>query len=79
MRGHGMVDAPQQMTVYCSTEAHSSIQKAVELLVFGSDALHQIPVNEYMQIDLAALKEAIKNDRRNRLLPICVVGVARND
>ena len=76
MRSHGMGDAPQQMTVYFSTEAHSSIQKAVELLGFGSNALHQIPVNEYMQIDLAALKEAIKNDRQNRLLPVCVVGVA---
>jgi len=37
-RGGGMQNALQRMTVYCSEEAHSSIQKAVELLCFGRDA-----------------------------------------
>ena len=76
VRRMGMRGAPQQMIVYCSDEAHSSVQKAVELLGFGSDALHQIPVNEHMQMDLVALKAAIKNARADGLLPICVVGVA---
>ena len=76
LRSQGMRAAQQQMTIYCSEEAHSSIQKAVELLGFGSHALRQVPVNNSMQIDLAALREAIKNDRENGLFPICVVGVA---
>jgi len=76
LRSKGMQGASQQMTIYCSEEAHSSIQKAVELLGFGSDSLHQVPVNDSMQIDLTALKTAIKNDRSNGLLPLCVVGVA---
>ena len=38
LRGGGMQNALQRMTVYCSEEAHSSIQKAVELLCFGRDA-----------------------------------------
>jgi aromatic-L-amino-acid decarboxylase len=33
-------------------------------------------VNESLQINLSALKAAIRNDRENGLLPICVVGVA---
>ncbi len=76
LRSHGMRAGLQQMTVYCSQEAHSSIQKAVEMLGIGSNALHQVPVNESMQIDLKALKEAIEDDRKNGLLPICVIGVA---
>lgn len=76
VRSRGMYNAPQQMTLYCSEEAHSSIQKAVELLGFGNDALRRIPVNESLQIDLAALKAAIRNDRANGLLPICIVGCA---
>jgi glutamate/tyrosine decarboxylase-like PLP-dependent enzyme len=68
--------APQLMTLYCSEEAHSSIQKAVELLGFGSRALRRVPVNESMQIDLESLKEAIKTDREGGCHPICVVGVA---
>ena len=76
VRGKGMQNAPRQMTIYCSDEAHSSIQKAVELLGFGNDSLRRIPVNESMQVDLTALKAAIKNDRENGLLPICIVGCA---
>jgi aromatic-L-amino-acid decarboxylase len=76
LRSHGMHDAPQQMTIYCSQEAHSSIQKAIELLGFGSNALHQVPVNESLQIDLTVLKETINNDLEAGLKPICVVGVA---
>jgi len=76
VRNRGMTDAPQQMTIYCSDETHSSVQKAVELLGFGNDALRRIPTNEFMQIDLAALKAAIKTDRANGLLPMCIVGAA---
>jgi glutamate/tyrosine decarboxylase-like PLP-dependent enzyme len=76
LRNLGMRASEQQMTIYCSKEAHSSIQKAVELLGFGNNALRLVPVNGSMQIDLKALKEVIKNDRKNGLLPICVVGVA---
>jgi aromatic-L-amino-acid decarboxylase len=76
LRSKGMQGAPQQMTIYCSEEAHSSIQKAVELLGFGNDSLRRVPVNESMQIDLVALRSAIKNDRESGLLPVCVVGVA---
>ncbi len=76
VRSKGLRGAPQQMIVYCSEEAHSSIQKAVELLGFGSDSLRRIPVNDLMQIDLTALKAAIKNDRAKGHLPLCVVGVA---
>jgi len=76
LRNRGMQGAPRQMIVYCSEEAHSSIQKAVELLGFGNDSLRRVPVNPLMQLDLAALKAAIRSDRANGLLPICVVGVA---
>lgn len=76
LRSHGMRAASKQLTLYCSVEAHSSVQKAVELLGFGSNALRHVPVNESLQIDLAALKEVIRSDRENGLSPICVIGVA---
>lgn len=76
VRSKGMRGSLQQMTIYCSEEAHSSIQKAVELLGFGNDALRKVPVNESMEIDLSALRPAIKKDRATGLVPICVVGVA---
>jgi aromatic-L-amino-acid decarboxylase len=76
IRNRGMQNAPKKMTLYCSDEAHSSVQKAVELLGFGNDALRRVPVNGSMQMDLAALETAIRNDRENGFLPVCIIGGA---
>jgi glutamate/tyrosine decarboxylase-like PLP-dependent enzyme len=72
----GMQAAEQRLTLYGSIEMHYSIGKAVELLGLGSGALRQIPVNSDYEIDLAALQEAIKEDRARGYRPICVVGNA---
>jgi glutamate/tyrosine decarboxylase-like PLP-dependent enzyme len=76
MRRQGIRSAPKQMILYTSEETHSSIQKAVELLGLGSDSIRNIPVNEYFQNNLEALKDAIVKDRENGFLPFCVVGAA---
>jgi aromatic-L-amino-acid decarboxylase len=76
LRKHGIGASPQRMIVYTSTEIHSSVQKAVELLNLGSDSLRYIPVNEYFQIELAALKEAISKDREDGNKPFCIVAGA---
>ncbi len=76
LRRAGMHSAPRKMVLYASQEIHSSIQKAVELLGLGSEALRYVPVNAYFQIDLQALKAAIAQDRQDGHLPFCVVGAA---
>jgi aromatic-L-amino-acid decarboxylase len=76
LRRNGLQSTPQKMMLYASQEAHSSIQKAVELLGLGSEALRLLPVNGYFQIDLQALKAAIDNDREDGYMPFCVVGAA---
>ena len=64
------------LRVYASTEVHSSVTKAVELLGLGEMGLRLIPVNDDFTIDLAALKHAIREDRANGVRPLCVVGCA---
>jgi glutamate/tyrosine decarboxylase-like PLP-dependent enzyme len=64
------------MTLYASAEAHSSIQKAVELLGLGGDSLRKVRVNEKLEIDLQALRAAITSDRENGCHPFCVIGAA---
>jgi glutamate/tyrosine decarboxylase-like PLP-dependent enzyme len=64
------------MVLYASSEAHSSIQKAVELLGLGAGNLRMVAVNEALQIDLRALKTAIHQDLDQGYFPFCVVGVA---
>lgn len=76
LRKDGLQAAPRKMVLYASSETHSSLQKAVELLGLGSDSLRKIPVNECLQIDLKALKAAIQKDRQRGYLPFCVVGAA---
>jgi aromatic-L-amino-acid decarboxylase len=76
VRELGMQGAPQQMTVYASTEVHSCNQKAVELLGIGSQHLRKIPVNADYTINLEALKESITADRAAGYQPICIIGSA---
>jgi aromatic-L-amino-acid decarboxylase len=76
IRQEGLQNGRPKMVVYASTEAHSSIQKAVELLGLGSEALRKIRVNAEYQIDISALKAAILEDRKAGRLPFCLVGNA---
>jgi aromatic-L-amino-acid decarboxylase len=65
-----------RLTVYASSETHSSVRKAVELLGLGHDALRRIPVGPDYAIDVTALRAAIAADRAAGQRPICVVGNA---
>lgn len=76
LRKHGLQASGRKMVLYGSREMHSSIQKAVELLGLGSDALRHIPVNPDFQIDIRALETAIANDRTAGYQPFCIVGNA---
>ena len=76
VRELGMRAAPQQLTIYASTEVHSSNQKAVELLGLGGNSLRKVPVNDDFTININALKAAISTDREADLQPICIIGSA---
>jgi aromatic-L-amino-acid decarboxylase len=76
VRRKGLQHTPQKMVLYASQEVHSSIQKAVELLGLGSEALRLLPVNDDFQINLETLKNAIGKDREEGCVPFCVVGAA---
>jgi aromatic-L-amino-acid decarboxylase len=75
IRREGLSGA-QQLRFYASSEVHSSITKAIELLGFGERGLRLIPVADDFTIDLSALRLAIQEDRANGVRPLCVVGCA---
>lgn len=76
MRVGGLTAEPAPMVIYTSAQGHSCIQKAVEMLGFGSDNLRKIPVDADYRMDVAALGVQIQADRAAGLHPVCVVASA---
>jgi len=76
VRERGLHSGGPQLTVYASSETHSSVRKAVELLGLGHEALRSIPVAQDYTIDLPALRERISADKAAGYRPICIVGNA---
>src|SRR4029077_5564010 len=59
-----------------SSEVHSCMQKALELLGHGARSLHKIAVDDRYRIDMAALAAAGAADHAAGLQPCAVVGSA---
>jgi glutamate/tyrosine decarboxylase-like PLP-dependent enzyme len=74
VREDGVCGAP--FRIYASSEVHSCIYKAVELLGLGRKALRLIPVKRDFTIDIDRLRTAIRDDRASGKAPLCVVGCA---
>jgi len=61
------------LRVYASEQAHSSIDKGIITLGLGQRSLRKIPADSEFRMDPRALAEAIDEDKRNGILPFCVV------
>ena len=64
---------PDDLTVYCSTQTHSSLEKAVRVAGIGTDRLRLVGTDERLAMDPAALQAAIEADLAAGLRPCCVV------
>jgi aromatic-L-amino-acid/L-tryptophan decarboxylase len=76
VRARGCHNIGPSLVVYTSTEGHSCIQKAVELLGIGNEQLRRVPVTRDWQLDLEALNSQIEQDRAEGLMPACVAATA---
>jgi aromatic-L-amino-acid/L-tryptophan decarboxylase len=63
----------QQLRVYCSTETHSSIEKAVKIAGIGRSNLVKVAVDKEFRMDTDALRNAIQKDFGEGLKPCCVI------
>lgn len=68
----GRLDLPP-LIVYCSEQAHSSIDKACLMLGLGLDQLRKIPVDADFRMRPEALAAAVAADRAAGLRPMAVV------
>jgi aromatic-L-amino-acid/L-tryptophan decarboxylase len=63
-----------KLVAYVSSQAHSSLEKAVQIAGLGRDNLRLISVDEKFAMDPAALGQQIAGDRRAGLVPCFVCG-----
>jgi len=61
------------LTVYCSSETHSSIEKAVKIVGLGKQNLIKVEVDSEFRMDPDKLRQKISIDIKNGGKPICVV------
>ena len=74
LRQEGMAGrALPRLRVYCSEEAHSSVDKAVLTLGLGLAGIRKIPTLRDYSLDLTALRGAIEADRAAGVRPMAVV------
>ncbi len=63
----------ERYRVYCSTETHSSIEKAVKIAGIGRDNLIKIEVDKNFAMISNKLEDAIKSDIEKGYHPLCVI------
>jgi glutamate/tyrosine decarboxylase-like PLP-dependent enzyme len=76
MKTKGMQNVAKKMVLYGSEEMHHCLERSVELLGLGNEALRWIPVDDNYSIRLDKLGKKIREDRENGFYPFCVIGCA---
>jgi aromatic-L-amino-acid decarboxylase len=61
--------------VYASEERHVSVDKAVDCIGLGRNALRPLATDANFQVRVDALEEAIAEDKKNGIVPMCIVGI----
>ena len=61
-----------RLVAYCSTQTHSSVEKAMKIAGMGSDNLRHIEVGENFAMRPEALARQIKSDIKAKLIPCFV-------
>ena len=65
-----------QPVIYTSSESHHSLDKAAKMTGLGRGSVCSIPVLSNLKMDLEALQQQIRKDRKEGKLPFMVVGTA---
>ena len=66
-------DSSVKYRIYCSSEAHSSIEKAVKIAGFGSQSIVKINVDENFSMRADLLEKRVEEDISNGYKPLCIV------
>lgn len=76
IRREGLQGRAAKLVAYASSEVHSCIPRAMEMLGLGTDALRSIGVNADYSMDMNDLRKQIAEDEAAGFRPFCVVANA---
>jgi glutamate/tyrosine decarboxylase-like PLP-dependent enzyme len=76
IRTKGLTAVNRQMVIYASSETHTCVRKAVEVIGIGSDYLRAVPVDAHYRISIGELRKMIEHDKSTGLFPFCIIGNA---
>lgn len=76
IREKGLRGLEKALTLYCSQETHTWIQKAADLYGLGSQSIRWIATDDEGRMDTARLEEQILEDKFAGYEPFLVVGTA---
>ncbi|MBK8516583.1 MAG: aminotransferase class V-fold PLP-dependent enzyme [Saprospiraceae bacterium] len=74
VRNKGIFGFNKQFIIYSSTETHSCIIKAADIIGIGKDNVRLIKVNSSFQIESEELEKQINKDKSLGFIPLCIVG-----
>ncbi len=69
-------DALSRVKVICSENAHFSVQKNMAMMGMGFQSVVTVPVNEFAQMDVAALEQTLKALTEEGCIIACIVATA---
>lgn len=73
IRQCGLQVFKDKLVLYTSSESHSCIQKAAEIMGIGAESVRKVKVNENYEMDTRHLEELIREDKVLGNIPFCVV------
>jgi glutamate/tyrosine decarboxylase-like PLP-dependent enzyme len=76
VRDKGLVATGRRFTVYASDQLHFSIERSVDVLGLGREALRLVPSRDDATVDPERMREFIEADRRDGMEPFAILGVA---
>jgi aromatic-L-amino-acid decarboxylase len=65
-----------EWAAYTSEERHVSVDKSVDAVGLGRNALRVLPTDDRFRIRMDALEAAIAADQRNGVRPLCIIAMA---
>ena len=72
----GLFGLEKKPVIFCSQEAHHSIQKAAKIVGLGYSSVKTIPLNQNLKLDVDTLKTEINKLQNSSYVPLMVVATA---